>query len=281
MALDTLVRTVAATCNNTIVIIHNAGIRLVDAWIENPNVTAVLYAHLPGQDASRALVQILYGDVSPSGRLPYTVAKTSSDYGNLLGPCQAGSSSSPQCDFTESINVDYRSFLARNITPRFEFGFGLTYSSFEYSNLQVNINATATQNSTVTPVYTNGTTDFNSNNTAVDIGGLQSLFASVGTVSATVKNTGKVAAAEVAQLYLKINTTSYYNTSNPTTRVLRGFQKVTIAPNTTEQVTFNLRQKDVSYWDVVRQAWVIPSGTFLAYVGRSVTDLPLNGTFTT
>lgn len=122
---DQLVSNVASTCNNTIVVIHNAGIRLVDAWVENPNVTAVLYAHLPGQDAGRAVAQILYGDVSPSGRLPYTVAKQASAYGNLLSPCQNGKNSlSPQCDFSEGNNVDYRSFLARNVTPRYEFGYG-------------------------------------------------------------------------------------------------------------------------------------------------------------
>ncbi|KAK4542052.1 hypothetical protein LTR36_007083 [Oleoguttula mirabilis] len=281
-ASDTLVSNVASTCNNTIVVIHNAGIRLVDAWIENPNVTAVLYAHLPGQDAGRAVAQILYGDVTPSGRLPYTVAKQASDYGNLLGPClNEPASLSPQCDFTEGTNVDYRSFLARNVTPRFEFGYGLTYSTFEYSALGITVNATATPNDTVVaPVYVNGTTNENSNNTGIGVGGLQSLFESVGTVQASIANTGDVAAAEVAQLYLQIPATSS-NSSNPTTRVLRGFQKVMVSPNATAQVDFNLRMKDVSTWDVVRQAWVVPSGEFQVFVGKSVLDTPLTGSFTT
>ena len=101
---DMLVSNVATQCNNTIVVIHNAGIRLVDAWVDNPNVTAVLYAHLPGQDSGYALTQILYGDVSPSGRLPYTVAKQASDYGNIVGPCN-DTSESPQCDFTEGVEI--------------------------------------------------------------------------------------------------------------------------------------------------------------------------------
>ena len=83
---DTLVNNVASKCNNTIVVIHNAGIRVVDAWIENPNVTAVILAHLPGQDSGRALVDVMYGKQSPSGRLPYTIAKQESDYGSLLKP---------------------------------------------------------------------------------------------------------------------------------------------------------------------------------------------------
>lgn len=89
---------VASKCANTMVFIHNAGIRLVDAWIEHPNVTAVMFAHLPGQDAGRALVPLIYGDASPSGRLPYTVGKTESDYGSLLGPCPGSiNDTNPQC----------------------------------------------------------------------------------------------------------------------------------------------------------------------------------------
>lgn len=98
LASDELVTNVAEQCSNTIVVIHNAGIRLVDAWIENPNVTAVIFAHLPGQDSGKALVEILYGYQSPSGRLPYTVAKTTEDYGELLYPTgmQADSPYYPQ-----------------------------------------------------------------------------------------------------------------------------------------------------------------------------------------
>lgn len=97
-ASDALVKSVASQCKNTIVTIHNAGPRVVDAWIDNENVTAVIFAHLPGQDSGEALVKILYGDVSPSGRLPYTVAKKADDYGFPLKPCN-GTSNDPQCEF--------------------------------------------------------------------------------------------------------------------------------------------------------------------------------------
>ena len=83
---DELVSIVASQCNSTIVVMHNAGIRLVDAWIDNPNITAVVYGHLPGQDSGRALIEILYGKQSPSGRMPYTVAKQDAEYGQLLNP---------------------------------------------------------------------------------------------------------------------------------------------------------------------------------------------------
>jgi beta-glucosidase len=280
---DELVRNVASKCNNTIVVIHNVGIRLVDAFADNDNITAIIYAHLPGQDAGRAMARILYGDVSPSGRLPYTVAKQGSDYGSLLNPCQAKGSRSPQCDFTEGVNIDYRHFLARNITPQYEFGFGLTYTSFEFSDLQVDVNAIATDGSETdnAPVYANGTTQ-NSENDPVIVGGLASLFETVGSVSATVTNTGSVTAAEVGQLYLlipNINATGS-DSSVANTRALRGFQKVTILPNDTAKVTFELRRKDVSRWDIRRQAWVVPSGEFGVFVGKSVLDTPLRSTLT-
>jgi beta-glucosidase len=269
---DELVKNVASKCSNTIVVVHNAGIYVVDAWIEHPNVTAVIFAHLPGQDAGIALVELLYGEVSPSGRLPYTVAKSEEDYGDLLGPC-IDKSLDPQCDFTEGVNIDYRSFLVRDITPRYEFGYGLTYSSFSYSDLVIDVNATATNNnSIIAPVYTNGTTD-NSNQSEVGVGGLTSLFESVGTIQATITNTGGVAAAEVAQLYIQ--------TPSMPTRILSGFEKVFIEPSASAQVTFNLRWKDAASWDTVQQAWIIPEGNCKVFVGKSVLDTQLTGSFTT
>ncbi|KAH9840459.1 glycoside hydrolase family 3 protein [Teratosphaeria destructans] len=242
---DELVKNVAAKCNNTIVVIHNAGARIVDAWIEHPNVTAVIFAHLPGQDAGRALVQILYGNVSPSGRLPYTLAKTEEDYGSLLAPATSTlNDTDPQVNFTEGIEIDYRSFLARNVTPRYEFGYGLTYSDFEYTDVSIridSINATG-------------------------------LFDTVGTVTHRVANIGDYSTAEVSQLYLQI--------PGARTRALRGFAKTPLAPGASKAVTYSLRKKDVSEWDVVSQQWVQPKGTYKVFVGKSVLDVCLQGTFT-
>jgi beta-glucosidase len=86
---DGLILSVASQCNSTIVVIHNAGIRTVTEWVNNPNITAIVYGHLPGQDSGRALTEIMYGRQSPSGRLPYTVAKRDEDYGLLLNPVVA------------------------------------------------------------------------------------------------------------------------------------------------------------------------------------------------
>lgn len=276
---DDLVKSVASQCDNTIVVIHNAGPRLVDEWIQNNNVTAVLFAHLPGQDAGRAVVSLLYGDVSPSGRLPYTVAKKASDYKDLAGPC-IDKSRDPQCDFSEGVNIDYRNLLARDVTPRFEFGYGLTYTTFSYDGLEINLNATSTSHSVNTaPVYTNGTTNQNADRDDIAVGGLKSLFESVGTISATITNTGTVSAAEVAQLYIQIPVPEKSLGNNPNTRTLRGFDKVHVPPGESAKVSFPLMRRDISYWNAFNQTWVVPDGKYHVYVGKSVLDTPLTGSF--
>ncbi|KAH8820767.1 putative beta-glucosidase [Xylogone sp. PMI_703] len=193
---DELVLNVAAQCANTIVIIHNAGIRIVDAWIDHENITAVIYAHLPAKIPAVHF---------PSGRLPYTVAKKSEDYGSLLSPC-SDQGDDPLCAYTEGVNIDYRHFLAHNIQPRFEFGFGLTYTNFEYSDLRIDIKPGFPSYSSPRPIGTSNE---------------RGLFENVAVITATVTNTGNTAAAEVAQLYLQLP---------GETRTLRGFDKVMIEP---------------------------------------------------
>lgn len=102
---DSIILNVASKCNNTMVVIQNAGIRLVDTFYNHPNITAIVYAHLPGQDAGRALASLFYGDTSFSGKLPYTVAKNESDYGALLAPSQPEGIDwlFPQSNFTEGV----------------------------------------------------------------------------------------------------------------------------------------------------------------------------------
>lgn len=107
---DGLVQNVASKCANTVVVIHAAGIRLVDQWIEHPNITATVIAHLPGQDSGKAIVKLLYGEASFSGKLPYTLAKNESDY-HPYTPCgREANDTNPQCDFTEGVFIDYRAF---------------------------------------------------------------------------------------------------------------------------------------------------------------------------
>ncbi|KAL2060995.1 hypothetical protein VTL71DRAFT_9047 [Oculimacula yallundae] len=258
---DALVTNIAAQHNNTIVVIHNAGIRLVDQWVENPNVTAVIYAHLPGQDSGAALVQLLYGDVNPSGKLPYTVAKNETDYGRILNPItDIGANGEfyrfPQDNFDEGVFIDYRAFDAAGIEPRYEFGFGLSYTTFSMANL------------TVAPVG-NSPSEYPTGQ--VIPGGQADLWDIVATATVSITNTGSVAGQEVAQLYLQIPV------EGQPARQLRGFEKVMLQPGESCTVEFELNRKDLSVWDVSAQQWKLTLGTdYTVFVGNSSRALPLN-----
>ncbi|OTA14699.1 hypothetical protein BTJ68_15551 [Hortaea werneckii EXF-2000] len=228
---DTLVQNVASQCKNTIVVIHNAGVRLVDSWIENPNVTAVIFAHVPGQMNGEALAAILYGEQSPSGRLPYT------------------------------------HFIQQDITPRFPFGYGLTYTNFTYSNLSIRLAEGATT-SPLPPAFQPSNPN---TTTTLPQGGNPSLFDHLATISVQITNSGSVTAAEVAQLYIEV-------ASSDLPLALRGFEKKLLSPGETETFSFPLRRKDLSVWDVGQQEWVLSKGPHGVRVGKSVGEILVEGT---
>jgi len=103
---ENLITKTAASCSNTIVILHLVGPVLVESWIDNPNVTAVLNAGLPGQETGNAIVDILFGAVNPSARLPYTIAKQQTDYPASV--VYTSSDATPQIIYEEALNIDYR-----------------------------------------------------------------------------------------------------------------------------------------------------------------------------
>ena len=139
---DTVIQNVSATCNNTVLVIHSVGPVLVDAYAQNPNITAILWAGLPGQESGNALTDVLYGHVNPGGKLPFSMAKTRSDFGTDVLYNTSLTSGGPQTGFTEGVFIDYRHLDRANKTPTYEFGYGLSYTSFAYSDLQVtNLNA--------------------------------------------------------------------------------------------------------------------------------------------
>lgn len=134
---DEIIKNVSAVCNNTIVIIHSVGPTIVTDWYDSPNVTAIIWAGLPGQESGRSIVDVLYGRVNPAARTPFTWGATRADYGADVLYVPNNGEGAPQQDFTEGVFIDYRSFDARNATPIFEFGFGLSYTTFEYADLVV------------------------------------------------------------------------------------------------------------------------------------------------
>ncbi|GAW19816.1 hypothetical protein ANO14919_093070 [Xylariales sp. No.14919] len=255
---DGLIRHVADRCDNTIVIFHNAGIRLVDQWIDHPNITALIFAHLPGEASGHALVSLLYGESNPSGKLPYTVARNESDYGRFLAPDlpEGDFEKFPQSNFsTEGVYIDYRHFDAKDITPRYEFGFGLSYTTFNFSDLDITKNQGVNTDEFPTgPIVEGGQAD---------------LWDVVATVNATITNTGAMDGAEVAQLYVGI--------PGAPVKQLRGFEKPFVNVSSSATVSFRVNRRDLSVWDVVAQKWALQRGDYEVLVGSSSRQLPLRG----
>ncbi|KAF4304323.1 putative beta-glucosidase 1 precursor protein [Botryosphaeria dothidea] len=143
---DKLVETVAKRCGGgespVIVVVHAVGPVILENWIDIPNIKAVLLAHLPGQESGNAVADVIFGDVNPSGRLPYTVAKNEDDYGPDSKIMYYPNGVVPQQNFTEGLYLDYRYFDKNGLTPRYEFGYGLSYSKFELSQLEITVDPT-------------------------------------------------------------------------------------------------------------------------------------------
>ena len=264
---DDLVLAVAAVNNNTIVVVHSVGPLIIEPWIDHPNVTAVLWAGIPGQESGNSLVDVLYGAYNPSGRLPYTIAKSSTDYSAEVVYVDAQTANSLQINYTEGLNIDYRHFLSANITPRYEFGYGLSYTNFNFTNLQIwDVNYNKTKRSD---------RDFEENgNRTVGAFLLHSLQMPRWTVTADIQNVGSVDGCEIPQLYL-----SYPPSAGEPPRVLRDFVRINLEPWQAEKVYFNLSKYDVSIWDVKQQTWTIPEGEFGVVVAESSMDVGLTGRF--
>ncbi|KAK1981377.1 glycosyl hydrolase family 3 N terminal domain-containing protein [Colletotrichum cereale] len=244
-----LVRAVAAANRNVVVVVHSTGAILLETILAQPGVKAVVWAGLGSQETGNALVDVLWGATNPNGKLPFTIGKSAADYGTSI-------SRSGQDNFAEGIFIDYRHFDQAGIEPRYEFGFGLSYTNYTYSGISVT--STATSGPAVGQVVPGGRAD---------------LFDVVATVTATVKNTGGVAGAEVAQLYITLP--SGAAVSPP--KQLRGFDKLRLGAGESATATFNLRRKDLSYWDVPSQNWILPKGSFRVRVGASSRNLALEG----
>ncbi len=134
---DALIQNISALCNNTIVVIHSTGPTLLTEWYDHPNVTAILWAGVPGQESGNSITDVLYGRVNPAARTPFTWGPTRESYGTDVLYMPNNGQDAPQDDFLEGVFIDYRSFDKQGITPIYEFGFGLSYTTFEYSNLTI------------------------------------------------------------------------------------------------------------------------------------------------
>ncbi|OAA54303.1 beta-glucosidase [Niveomyces insectorum RCEF 264] len=136
---DALVQAVAAVYPRVVVVLHTVGPVLVDAWVDLPAVQAVLVAHLPGQEAGASLADVLYGDVTPSGHLPYSIPLRESDYPASITDIVGFTFGQPQDTYSEGLYIDYRYLQANGIAPRYAFGHGLSYANFSLSRAAIRV----------------------------------------------------------------------------------------------------------------------------------------------
>ncbi|KAJ5085783.1 hypothetical protein N7532_010554 [Penicillium argentinense] len=320
-----LIKTAAANCNNTVVIMHTPGAVLISDWYEHDNITAILWAGLPGQESGRSITDILYGRVNPGGKTPFTWGKTRKDYGAPLLTQPNNGHGAPQQDFTEGVFIDYRRFDKEQEEPVYEFGYGLSYTNFEFSDLHIKslnadkyvpttgttkpapvfgkigqasdylfpkgihrvtqylypyLNSTNLKSSSGDPYYgakteeyipagaTNGSAQTRLPSSGAN-GGNAGLFEDLYQVTVTITNTGSVQGDEVPQLYVSLG-----GENNPV-KVLRAFDRITIAPGQKAQWTTTLTRRDLSSWDVAKQNWVVTPAQKKVYVGNSSRRLPL------
>ena len=248
---------------------------LLTPWADK--AAAVLIAFLPGQAYGEAIASILFGDFSPSARLPVTFPTPD---GQQTFPPAAypgltnGSAALPipvSCNFKcplngsavyeEKLLVGYRWFDAHNISPAFCFGHGLSFSTFSYSGLAVTPSDECQQDGR----------EWLAAGTTMGSG----LAAMIATISFKLSNSGKVAATDVPQLYLTFPTAA-----GEPPKQLKGFAPRTLAAGASISVAFNLTARDVSTWDVATHGWLVQKGAFGVSVGASSCDLRLNGSFT-
>ncbi len=240
---EELIQELAAINKNTIVVVISGGAVDVMPWIDR--VSTVLQAWYPGQEGGVALAEIAFGQVNPSGRLPVSFERRESD-----NPTYASYYPGPdgkRIVYKEGIFVGYRGYEHNGTEPLFPFGYGLSYTSFAYSNLSI---AEATTNS----------------------GNRGHSFR----ISFDVTNTGKRDGTEVAQLYVADKHT---NLPHPA-KELKGFARVTLRAGEKQRLTLTLDERALSHYDVGSKQWRAEPGQFEVLVGRSVKGIELRGTLT-
>ncbi|HVU25085.1 MAG TPA: glycoside hydrolase family 3 N-terminal domain-containing protein [Opitutus sp.] len=235
-----VVRAVSLNPRTVVIVNAGGGIRLT-GW--NDRAAAILYAWYPGQIGNRALAEILCGQTNPSGKLPITIEREFADSpapdylppGEKLytgwDPDNDMSHRVNQIVYREGIFVGYRWYEAKRLAPLYPFGHGLSYTTFSYQNASVSP-------TTVSP----------GNRVTIDF---------------SLTNTGPVAGAEIAQVYVR----ALHPPVERPEKELKGFAKAFLAPGETKNVTVRLTTKDFAFWDVTTHAWNAAPGDYELLIG--------------
>jgi len=235
---DELIQAVSKVNKNTVVVINAGGPVIMSKWIAQ--VPAIVDMWYGGQEGGNAIADVLFGDADPSGKLPVSFVKRWEDspaYGHYPGK-------NLQVEYAEGIYVGYRYFDKKKVEPLFPFGYGLSYTKFDYSEIKVSPNQTSSDK----PVE----------------------------VSLQVRNTGTRAGAEVVELYVHDG----HSSVDRPVQELKGFQRVDLQPGETKDVHFTLDHSAMTFYSTAKKDWVAEPGDFDVLVGSSSRDIRLKGSFT-
>jgi beta-glucosidase len=221
---DELIEAVCAANGRTIVVLSN-GAPVLMPWVER--AAAVVEGHLGGQAGGSAIVEVLTGDSEPGGRLAETIPAS------MVFPSEENFAGGRQVEYREGLHIGYRFFDRAGVAPRFPFGHGLSYTTFDYGEI------------------------------AVSGGG------SARVVELTVTNEGERAGSDVVQVYVRDVESSVYRPD----KELRGFAKVNLEPGESSDVRIPLDERAFAYYDVDTGGWAVEGGDFDVLVGASSTDI--------
>src|ERR1700761_9540795 len=231
---ETMISDVVAANPNTIVVLNSGG-PVVMPWLNS--VAGVFENWYGGQETGASMAALIFGTADPSVKLPVTFPSSLSQVPAQTTAQWPGTATG--VTYSEGVDIGYRWYQSQNITPAFPFGYGLSYTKFSFANLNVG--------------------SFNANGTA--------------TATATITNTGSVAGADVAQLYVGDPAAS----QDPPEQ-LAGFQRVTLNPGQSTTVSMPLTIHDLASWSATDNAWEAQAGSYSVKVGDSSASLPLTGT---
>jgi beta-glucosidase len=235
---DELIQEIAAANKNTIIVVTSGGNVETNAWLDL--VPATLEAWYPGQEGGTALAEILFGDVDPSARLPVTFERRWED--NPVHDSYYPQPGTNRIVYKEGLFVGYRGYEHNGTKPLFPFGYGLSYTTFKYSNLEIK------------PGRASGNYQ----------------------VALDVTNTGQREGAEVVQVYVS---DTHAKVPRPA-KELKGFSRIALHPGDTKRVTVPLDSRAFSYYDADAKQWRIDPDSFDVLVGHSSEQIELRGNIT-
>jgi beta-glucosidase len=228
---DKLISAVIAANPNTIIVLIGGGAIDMNKWISK--TPAIIQGWYPGMEGGNALAKVIFGDVNPSGKLPVTFPKVLEDSpAHILGEFHG---TNGIVNYNDDIFVGYRYHQTFNVKPQFAFGHGLSYTSFSYIDAKIKVKKEKLQ------------------------------------IKITIKNTGKIAGAEVVQVYVKKP-----GTVKLPDEELKSFEKVFLKSGESKKLVLEINKDDLRYYDEDTKAWILGKGNVKIMIGSASDDIKVN-----